>query len=418
MAEGYYSHPLLSLDSFLFRPVRCCACLISKRFRNETWATDRPCKQMRVPIRRLEQAPGATLREILPARSGWCYPPRRSDRSSPVLPRAMDFPSVRVAVLADQVVDAASPFPFDQKRSCLYVNQEFDRLPPNGSLITGHLVGHGRSYALVKQRGVTVPARDGVFLGGNGSGNYYHWLLEIVTKLQVLAQLPEATGLPLLVCKRVEEFPSFAEILRILAPGRELIPLEDGVSYCVKRVIIIEPLVTAPFHVVDCKFKAEYFSTRPEAIHYLREAVLPMAGGTNGAGWPRRIFLARGDRRAFNQEELIAVAVRQGFEAVRMEEHSFLKQAAYFANASEIVGPTGAAWGNLVFANEACRALCWIPEELAEFAAFSNIAGIIGLDFRQLTYRSGATNPSEVYGHSYRLCPDQFQLELSAIASW
>ena len=408
MAEGYYSHPLLSVDSWLFPPVYRCAGLVSKRFRGDHIAT----------IRRFEQAPEVALRELLPARSGWCYPPRRSDQDRPEPPRPVEFPSVRVAVLADQVVDAASSFPLDRKRHCLYVDQEFDRLPPNGSLITGYLAGHGRRRAVVKQRGTPVPTKDGVFLGGNGSGNYYHWLLEIVTKLQVLTQLPEAAGLPLLVSQRVAELPSFGEILRVLAPEREWISLAEGVSYDVAKVIFIDPLVTAPFHVLDCKFRANYFLTRPEAIHYLREAVAPALGDLNGSAWPQRIFLARGDRRAFNQEELIAVAGRHGFVAVRMEEHSFLKQAAYFANAKEIIGPTGAAWSNLVFANEACRALCWIPEELEEFAAFSNIAGIIGLDFRHLTYRSGVINSNDVYGHSYQICPDQFHLALDAISSW
>jgi capsular polysaccharide biosynthesis protein len=399
MAEGYYSHPLLTVDSFLFRPVYRCAGLVSHRFRSDQFAA----------IRRFEQAPEVRLREVLPARSGWCYPPRRFGLDGPVAPQPVEFPSVRVAVLAGQVVEAGSSYPFDRRRRCVYVDQEFDRLPPNGSFVTGHLTGHGRRMGLVRQTGELAVAKDGVFLGGNGSGTYYHWLVEIVTKLQVLPDAPETAGLPLLVSRRVAELPSFAEILKVLAPERGLVFLEEGVSYLVNKVVFIEPLVTAPFHIRDCKFRAGNFSTRPEAIGYLRERVLPRVAAADGAGWPRRIFLARGQRRTFNQEELLAVAARHGFEALRMEEHPFLKQAGYFANAEAIIGPTGAAWSNLVFANPDCRALCWIPEELEEFAAFSNLAGIVGLDFRHLTYPSGVRSPAEAYGHSYRICPDRLQ---------
>lgn len=406
MAEGYYSHPLLSLDSVLFRPVYCSAFIASKRFRGDHFAA----------IRHYEDAPNGKLRELLPAQSGWCHPPRRWDQDDPAMPRPVELSSVRVVTLANQVVEAGSSYPFDKPQKCLYVDQEFRNLPLNGSAVTGHLVGHGRRNALVKQRGELVPAKDGVFLGGNGSCNYYHWLLEIVTKLYVLPILPEAAGLPLLVSKRVAEIGSFAEILQLLVPDRELVFLEDKVSYLVQKAVFIEPLVTAPFHLLDCKFRAEYFATRPEAVHYLREAVLPKVSSTERGIWPQRIFLTRGARRGYNQDELVSIAANQGFEAVSMEEHSLLKQAAFFANAREIIGPTGAAWSNLVFANKECRACCWIPEELGEFSAFSNIAGIVGLDFRHLTYPSGVRNPSDLYGHSYRICPDQLQMALKSLA--
>jgi hypothetical protein len=219
-----------------------------------------------------------------------------------------------------------------------------------------------------------------------------------------------------LVSKRVEELPSFAEILEVLAPERELVFLEEGVSYLVNKAVFIEPLVTAPFHIRDCRFRAGNFSTRPEAVEYLRARVLPRVAAADRTGWPRRIFLARGSRRTFNQEELLAVAARHGFEAVRMEEHSFLKQAGYFANAEMIIGPTGAAWSNLVFASPECHARCWIPEELEGFAAFSNLAGIVGLDFRHLTYPSGVRSSDEAYRHSYRICPDRFQEMLADLA--
>lgn len=405
MAEGYYAHPLLSLDSFLYRPVRACAFLASKRFR---------CDRL-VSIRRFEQAPGAVVREVLPARKGWCHPARRCGQEDPVPPRPVDFLSVRVVTLADQVIEARSSYPFDLKRGCLYVDQEFGRLPPNGSATTGHLTAHGRRNALMAGTDKVVPTGDGVFLGGNGSSNYYHWLLEIVTKLHILPQVPDAAGLPLLVSRRVAELPSFAECLRLLAPDREWIYLDDGISYQIARAVIIEPLVAVPFHVRDCKLRAEYFATRPEAVHYLREAVLPALGTPDGATRPRRIFLTRGSRRTYNQDELVEVASRYGFVAVRMEEHSFLEQAALFANATAIIGPGGAAWANLVFANKECQARCWVPEVLNEFSAFSNIAGVIGLDFRHLTYPSGVCNPCEAYAHSYQIDLPPFEQMLAEL---
>jgi capsular polysaccharide biosynthesis protein len=104
-----------------------------------------------------------------------------------------------------------------------------------------------------------------------------------------------------------------------------------------------------------------------------------------------------------------------GFFILYPERHSFVMQAGFFANARVLVGPTGAAWANLVFSNHHCSGLCWMPEELGEFAAFSNISGIIGMNLRYLFYPSHAKSAGDLYRHSYQIGPDIFRRALDSV---
>ena len=406
LAEDCSDKLLLDEDSPFLRPLFACTRAVSKSMHGKHLAK----------ISDFAGGGRSKILDELPESVGFCYPPTSFEDLSPGQPRVTRFGPIRAILLKDQCVDICSSYPFDEKRKRLYVDPAFNCLPANASNAGGHLLRHGKRYGIVGKSATTSTLPQGIFLGGNGSSNFYHWLLDIVPKLQVLSRLPEAlAGHPLLVSRRVAEIGTFAEILNVLAPNRELIYLEEGKSYLVGDATFIEPFVTGPYNILDCKFSAEYYSTRPDAIHYLRDSVLPALEGLNPQPWPERVFLARSNRRSYNQDELATIAVKNGFEVLYMEQHSFLMQAGYFANARVLMGATGAAWANLVFADCRSKALCWMPEELGEFSAFSNIAGIVGMDMRYLFYESGARNPNDIYSHSYKICPALFQRALNRV---
>jgi capsular polysaccharide biosynthesis protein len=398
---------LASRDSIMTRPYLAGARLITNTMRNDYL----------VGICSFDEATESKIVDVVPETKDFCYPPISFECAHQIHPRALTFPQIKTVTLKDQFVEVCSSFPFDEKCNCLYVDQSFSRSPSCASNACGHLVAHGRRHAIVRRKVAPMSIEEGIFLGGNGSYNYYHWLLEIASKIQVLPRLPVAMReLPLLVSRRVAEIASFADMLKVLAPGRQLIYLDEGKSHLIQKATFIEPFVTAPFNLRGCnKFSAEHFSTRPEAVHYLRNTVLSAIGKAGTEKWPERIFLARGNQRSYNQDELAAMAVKNGFGILYPEQHSFLKQVGYFANARVLIGPSGAAWSNLVFSNSRCKALCWMPEELGEFAAFSNIAGILGINLRYILYPSGVKSTGNVYRHSYQIRPDLFQRALDCV---
>lgn len=59
-----------------------------------------------------------------------------------------------------------------------------------------------------------------------------------------------------------------------------------------------------------------------------------------------------------------------GFTFVYMEDLSFCEQVSLMAQAEIIVGPTGAAWTNIIFASPGTKALCWMARDAETFPVF------------------------------------------------
>ena len=98
----------------------------------------------------------------------------------------------------------------------------------------------------------------------------------------------------------------------------------------------------------------------------------------------KRIFIERTHHRLpSNQGELAAALATLGFESVSVEELTLNEQIDLFHNAECIVGASGAAFTNMMFAGENLKVICFMPRNLRDFSCFSNLAKIFSVD---LTY--------------------------------
>jgi len=268
----------------------------------------------------------------------------------------------------------------------------------------GHILAHDWDTSVVRLR-KTEDIKKGIFLSGNGSWNYYHWIVEILAKLEFLSKLPEHYQMyPLLVSEDVVRIPSFRESLDIFAKGHEIIVLSKELQYVVDELIYINSPNNLPFNLMgNNKFKCNYVAIDRLSIDYLRKFALQDALRTPAhSRCPRRIFLRRNSPlRSYNQDEVFNYLSMFGFTEVVMENLSFLEQVRMVHHADYIVGPTGAAWTNLIFCRPGAKALCWMAEEFGDFSAYSSIAGIVGVDLRYLTYKAGVHSTRELYSKGY-----------------
>lgn len=277
----------------------------------------------------------------------------------------------------------------------------------------GHIVMHSATHAVVRTYAVQE-IDAGIFLGGNGSGNYYHWLIEMVPKFECLEKMTnEFVGYPILVDASVESIPSFKEILAPLVESREVVYLDSDISYLVHDLIYIDAVNNLPFNFKpDYKLQVEDFFLRKSSISYLRRIHLEdsVEGAASSKLFPKKVFLLRGNsRRGYNQREVMEFLAGYGFEGVLMEGISFSEQVKLINNAEWIVGPTGAAWSNIVFAQESVKCLCWMADEYGDFAAFSTLAKLSGADMRYLRYAAGVSKAKALYNHAYEIDIDKLK---------
>jgi len=223
----------------------------------------------------------------------------------------------------------------------------------------------------------------GIFLCGQSTGNYYHWLFEHLPKLRLLEGSAAYDGWPLLVDAGLH--PNLRAALdRLNGAGRTIIEIEAGVRQRVQRLLVPESGVCMP---VDFRsgttVHADDILFSPRALGYLRERLMP---AHPACGKRRRLYLCRGRasyRRLLDEAAVEAEFSTHGFELVEPGGMSLDEQIALFSEAEIIAGPTGAGMANMVFAPPDCRVLVlYYPG--VPFFYFSNLAATLGQNLMYL----------------------------------
>ncbi|MCS3469750.1 capsular polysaccharide biosynthesis protein [Pseudomonas sp. JUb42] len=285
--------------------------------------------------------------------------------------------------------------------------------PGNADYSVGDMIFHGRRLALVAV-GEPEPVDKGILINGISEGNYYHWVVEVLAQLQFVAELPaQYADYPILISGGSQKIPSIKAMIDGLGITRPFIYLQTHLNYRVDDLLWID----APNNMIP-NFKASHgYHTidnfgRRDSIEYLRENALSLVAGLDMTDLPKRVFLARkGFLRRFNQQDVIELLEPYGFACVYMEDLDVHQQVAIMANAEVVVGPTGAAWTNIMFASAGTQALCWMAEEYGDLSCFSNLAAIVGVDLEFVRYRTGAHNSHELYYKEY-------VLDVSVVRAW
>jgi capsular polysaccharide biosynthesis protein len=329
------------------------------------------------------------------------YGPRFAD--SPAQTAVVHLPAVHFNVIARARVSAASSSVVVGESRAL-IERAVSPDPAMCSYAAGHIVDHDTKAALVR---IKPPKRieRGIFLGGNGGFNYYHWLIEHLSKLEFVPRLPEQyRRFPLLVSEEVLRIPSLAETLAVFAPGFETIGLERHGAYVVDELVYINAASSLPFNLRDgLQLQTSHTAIDARSVDFLRERALEVAGGkANGRVYSRRIVLCRkGYRRDYNQDEVCERLAPLGFTRVYMEDLGFAEQVRTASHAEVLVGPTGAAWTNLLFCSPGAKAVCWMAKENGSFSAYSSLASLVGVDLRYVTYTAGASSTVTLYRQDY-----------------
>ncbi len=250
------------------------------------------------------------------------------------------------------------------------------------------IVGHEDRRVLVSSP-ITRPTVDqAIRFCGFGSGNWYHWLTEILPTALLIDRLPDdLQHAPLLVPEAVHRFPAWRESLAVVAPDRAILFAPRLNVTHVQRLVWIDPAVNGPRTLrTDAPLDLHLLLPAVELLRTFRAAVLQRLAVEPVVTPGRRLMLVRpdGTKRSSNQAELLQIARNYGFEGVDPGSLSFREQVRLFANAEAIAGGWGAAWSTMVFAAPETRGLMWSPAPFARWPMFANLAGISGMRLRHV----------------------------------
>jgi hypothetical protein len=250
----------------------------------------------------------------------------------------------------------------------------------------------------------SVPGSLAVLATRGGGTSYYHFLLDVLPRMEVLRRVlpeerPDHWYLP-----RSTRYHS--EILSLA--GLDALPVvESAPDRAVRAQRLLVPGL--PNH----DELSPTWVTR-----WLRE-LLP-AGDT--AGLPRRLYVTRGvvpNTRRLVQEPIVWPELeRRGFVRIDPGAMSVREQVDHFAAADVIVGVHGAALTNLVFCKPGVRVLHLMAPTYVKHCFHAILAGIPDTDY---TYLLGdgepATDPRRMNGiqHDISISPQRLLAALDEL---
>lgn len=242
----------------------------------------------------------------------------------------------------------------------------------------------------------TVP--EAILLGGRCGVNYFHFLIEYVTKGFIIERLPELDGLPLIVPDDL--FPQELELLEIVFPGRVLVRHRRGTRIDVATLHVPSVMTYVP----DCP-KTPFWqvsAVNHDSLAWLRDRVFASIDIPADAPRNRKIFLARFQGRNIENAEAITEIFRtNGFEIVDTAKMNFAQQVVTFATASHIAGPVGAAFSNLIFCAPDTKVLGIVSPFAVQMSLFKSLSDFAGARY----YALPGTHPRFKAGMNVRRPP-------------
>ncbi len=198
------------------------------------------------------------------------------------------------------------------------------------------------------------------------ANNNYHWFFDCLPRLYFVLQTVKE---PLHIIMRRNQPAYMLQTLQfILAdyPQAQVVFIGNHEKWEVEEFILPSFVANAQSGFLPIEVGA-----------WLREKIWK-GYGVEKSGTGKRIYISRAKaktRRVLNEQELLPVLAKHGFEVVRAEELTYQQQVQLFYEAEAVIAPHGAGLTNLLF-SEQCKVLEFHPSNLIKTHYFLLCKGL------------------------------------------
>lgn len=261
----------------------------------------------------------------------------------------------------------------------------------------------GKLYAAYGKKSPVI--RRGITLCGVAPFNYYHFMIELMSRLEYAEQYIEDKTIPLLVDEAAFAYPQMEELFtRINRCNRPVVKVRNDVLYRVQELIYPSMNTWFPVNIQIGLFnRYEDFGIAKSALTNLRSVILK----DSAAFGTRKIYISRKKKklsRLVNETDVENLFAAYGFEVIYPEELTFIQQVQVFCGAKQVAGVSGAAFANIVFCAPDTKVICIIPKEY-NFYLYSSMAYLLEEEFVFLN--------AELANKGENAALSQFRLDLS-----
>lgn len=308
--------------------------------------------------------------------------------------QGIEIPNLSLYILENILINVESSAL--TKKNKLY----YEKISINERFNDAHIKYHNHKYAVADME-CHETIDEGFFLGGNGSYNWYHFMIEILPKVLFMKTINCKT---ILISNVVYEyFPTMYEALTSMVNQKDYVVkiLNHKKNYKVKKMFFINEINKMEFNKINPKIKNftnSYF--REDLLFEFRKTLLEkhIIKEIDIKENYKKIFIWRESthRIAKNRNEVLQFLESKGFQKINPAKLNLQQQIQVFNSAEIVVGTTGAAWTNLIFCKPNTKAVIFSSSFFKDFTAFSNLAKLFDVNLTYLYYYHGnASNHSE-----------------------
>jgi len=267
---------------------------------------------------------------------------------------------------------------------------------------SGFLIKHDSHFAYVKNIKKHKTRRVGraFFLGGNGSFNFYHWMIEIIPKLlylddQLLIDNNIDTILVDSCVKEVFNYKWLLDTCMSHLSNIDITYVSSDEVLCVEKLFFLNTFNQTVFNLNVIKNHYDIHTIyNSSSLKKLCSRLLNFTEESNTYHYSK-VFLLRDEttvskynKRSYNQDEIFTFFQQEGFVGIYPDKLSLSEQINLFKDADFIVGPSGASWSNLIFSKKSAMAISWLPKQYKFFDTYSTLAFLNEVDIRFLGYKT------------------------------
>lgn len=285
-------------------------------------------------------------------------------------------PEIYLADLSNITVTGGSSILLSN-RECLYdpfIMDTDHRLDIKFSNVLGE-VG---DKIIVELKTIKRVIPEAIFLMGFASYNYYHFTIEIMSRLRYVDSYEEYQHLPILVDKVMTQIPQFMELLdRFNINKHPIIVIGSDETLLVKKLIYPSANTWMPINVKERELiRTQDFLMARSGLENIRSYIpeIPVLAS-------RKIFISRRNlttTRLGNEGIISKLFEKNGFEIVYTEGMTYEQQVTLFRGAVCVAAASGAALTNMVYCQPGTKIICIIPKEY-RFFMYSTMAYLLGL---------------------------------------
>lgn len=234
---------------------------------------------------------------------------------------------------------------------------------------------------IAKIPSVTRSIPEGILLGGRCAKNYFHFIIEYLTKGFVFEDRGLIGDIPLIVTDDL--FASQYEAIELIFPDSPVLrrPPNTAIEVDLLHTASIMTYLPDASEVQDWS-KA---GIRGASLDWLRSRVLANTPPLTTCRTGGRYYLTRRLGRSItNAPEIEDMFVQRNFEIIDPASMSFVEQVNLFQSADCIAGPTGAAFANTIFCKPGTKVI-GLSSRHSMMSIFQNIAHFANCDYWQLS---------------------------------